>query len=276
MKILILFLVVMSAQITTAQSLKVMTYNIRLDVASDGVNQWSNRKDKVYALLIKYDPDFIGVQEALHHQLMDIKKNLPEYESIGVGRDDGKEKGEYSAILYKKNKFEVLEQSTAWLSLTPEIPGSKSWDAAITRIATWGRFKITSSQKIFLLLNTHFDHIGKEARKNSALLIQQWVHEIRKKYNDEVIVTGDFNIERHEAPYSIMMNETNTFHDTKPPSEKQGTFCTFTINSEPCKGIDYIFVTSNWKVSMYQVIEDNDGTYYPSDHLPVMITATLK
>src|ERR1043165_481830 len=134
MKLFLAFLLM--SIVAYSQPIKVMTDNIRLDVASDGVNQWSNRKEKLPALIAKYNPDLIGLQEAMHHQLMDILKALPQYGYIGVGRDDGKEKGEYSAILYKKDKFTVASDKTSWLSETPKVPGSKSWDAAITRILT--------------------------------------------------------------------------------------------------------------------------------------------
>lgn len=259
-----------------AQSYKVMTYNIRYDNPADGVNSWGNRKENVYALLKKYDPDIIGVQEALNHQLKDIESNLSGYAWVGVGRDDGKEKGEYSAVLYRKSKFDIIEQKTFWLSETPDVPGSKSWDAAITRVVTWIRFKDKKSGKTFQLFNTHFDHIGKEARKNSALLIQKWIGEALKKHNDEAIVTGDFNIERSEEPYTVMMRPENALIDTRPASETSGTFCTFDVNGPPCKGIDYIFTTSKWASSQYAVIKDNNGTNYPSDHLPVMVTVALK
>ncbi len=109
------------ANYTMAQSVKVMSYNIRLDTEADGVNQWKNRSNKVVALIKKYNPDLFGVQEALHNQMMDLQNNLPEYAFVGVGRDDGKEKGEYSAIFYKKDKFEVLKQNTFWLFYTGEL-----------------------------------------------------------------------------------------------------------------------------------------------------------
>ncbi len=169
---ILLFALMFLSVLTNAQTpIKVMTYNIRLDVASDGVNQWSNRKEKLPALIQKYDPDLVGLQEAMHHQLMEILKALPQYGYIGVGRDDGKEKGEYSAILYRKDRFTLQSQSTSWLSETPDVPGSKSWDAAITRVLTRGIFLDKKNNKKFIYFNTHFDHIGKEARKNSASII---------------------------------------------------------------------------------------------------------
>jgi len=254
---------------TFAQSIKVMTYNIRLDVASDGVNQWPNRKGKVFELLKKHDPGIFGVQEALHHQLQDILAALPEYASIGVGRDDGKTNGEYSAILYKKERYTVIQQQTFWLSETPDVPGSKSWDAAITRVVTWGKFRDQKSGNVFILANTHFDHIGKTARQMSAELIKSKIQKIAGRF--PIIITGDFNSEPTEPPYLVMTRrEKMTLLDSRPASQTQGTFCTFEVNGPPCRTIDYIFYSKGVKSKDYQVITDHEGSYYPSDHLPVM------
>jgi len=253
-----------------AQTVKVMTYNIRLDVASDGVNQWSNRTEKLPSLIKKYDPDLIGLQEAMHHQLMTILEKLPEYRHIGVGRDDGKEKGEYSAILYKKDRFDLLYQKTSWLSETPNVPGSKNWDAAITRVVTRGRFLDKKSGKEFLYFNTHFDHIGKEARRNSSSIILDLVRSEKGTKATPAIVTGDFNSPPEETAYQVMASSEIVF-DARPAGSNEGTFCTFDVNGPPCRLIDYIFHSREYKSSNYQVIKDNDGKYYPSDHLPVMV-----
>ena len=255
---------------SSAQTVKVMTYNIRLDVASDGVNQWSNRTEKLPALIRKYDPDLVGLQEVMHHQLMTILEKLPAYGYIGVGRDDGKEKGEYSAILYKKDRFTVISQKTSWLSTTPEVAGSKSWDAAITRVVTRGRFVDRKSGKEFLHFNTHFDHIGKEARKNSSALILESIRLERGAPDTPVIVTGDFNSEPTEDAYKTMAT-SGTVIDARPSGSNEGTFCTFEVNGPPCRLIDYTFHSEQLKVKSYEVIKDNDGKYYPSDHLPVMV-----
>ena len=226
-----------------AQPLKVMTYNIRLDHTVDGVNQWPKRSEKVYALIRKYNPDILGVQEALHHQLQDILKNLPEYTSVGVGRDDGKTKGEYSAILFKKDRFAVQQQNTFWLSETPDVAGSKSWDAAITRIATWAALRDLHDKKEFIIVNTHFDHIGAIAREKSAALIKEKIAAVHQQF--PVIITGDFNSEPTEAAYITMLNgEALKLFNSRPATESQGTFCTFAVNSTPCKVIDYIFYTA--------------------------------
>jgi endonuclease/exonuclease/phosphatase family metal-dependent hydrolase len=254
-----------------AQSLKVMTYNIRLDHTADGVNQWPNRTDKVYALIRKYDPDILGIQEALHHQLQDLLKNLPEYTSVGVGRDDGKTKGEYSAILFKKDRFAVQQQNTFWLSETPEVAGSKSWDAAITRVATWAALRDLPGKTEFIIVNTHFDHIGRVAREKSATLIKEKIAAVHQQL--PVIITGDFNSEPTEAPYKTMLNgDVLKLFNSRPVTESQGTFCTFAVNTAPCKVIDYIFYTAELTPKNYHVITDHNGAYYPSDHLPVLCT----
>jgi endonuclease/exonuclease/phosphatase family metal-dependent hydrolase len=266
------------------QPVRVMSYNIRLDTEADGVNQWKNRTGKVFDLIKKNNPDLLGVQEAMHNQMMDLKDNLTDYEFIGVGRDDGKEKGEYSAIFYKRDKFEVLEQNTFWLSETPEVPGSKSWDAAITRVVTSSVLKDKSTGKSFAYFNTHFDHIGKEARKNSAKLIKILIEGFNAgvsttgKYSDlPLIVSGDFNSEPTDEPYQTMVDGKDvTLFDSRPSNDLTGTFCGFEVNAMKCKTIDYIFHSTHWKTSSYQVIQTQDGKYYPSDHLPVMATFTLK
>jgi endonuclease/exonuclease/phosphatase family metal-dependent hydrolase len=257
-----------------AQTIKVMTYNIRYDAPSDGVNQWPKRTHKVYDLIKKHDPDLIGLQEVLHHQLTDLIQNLPAYSYIGVGRDDGKTKGEYSAILYKKARVKAMDQNTFWLSETPNAPGSKSWDAAITRVASWGTFRDLKSNKEFLMINTHFDHIGVEARKNSAALLKKKAGEIAKDF--PLIITGDFNCTRDDGPYQTIMDPKDVKLIDPAPKNPPGTFCSFKVNSMECKAIDYIFHTAEWNSKAYEVIEDNDGEYYPSDHLPVVVQLGIK
>jgi len=273
MKHLLILSVFLLVGTTHAQTLKVMTYNIRLDAAVDGVNQWLHRKEKVFALLNQHNADVVGLQEVMHHQLQDLLNALPQYAHAGVGRDDGKEKGEYSAILYRKDRFELVSTQTTWLSETPDVPGSKSWDAAITRIVTQAVLKDKTTGKTFTHFNTHFDHIGKEARTQSARLIRKMVCALPPDM--PAVVTGDFNAEPSEPPYPEILKE-NVLLDTRPNGSQTGTYCTFAVNSEPCKLIDYIFHTKAWQVTSYQVIQDSDGTYYPSDHLPVMVTLSLK
>lgn len=255
-----------------AQNLHVMTYNIRFDNPNDGENAWPNRKNKVFTLLKQYDADVIGIQEALDHQLNEIISALPEYAFIGVGRDDGKTKGEYSAILYKKDKFTVSDSETFWLSETPKVPGSKSWDAAITRLVTVAKFTERSTNKSFYMLNTHFDHIGEKAREKSAGMITDKV----KTLSLPVIVTGDLNSTRSDEAYKILTKKDKCELIDPAKGSTEGTFCTFGVNSAECTGIDYIVHTKEWTAKDYKVIKDNDGKNYPSDHLPVMITLAIK
>lgn len=262
-----------------SQSLSVMSYNIRLDTEADGINRWANRTGKVVALIKKYYPDVFGVQEALHNQMGDLQAGLGEYSFVGVGRDDGQEKGEYSAIFFKKEKFKIIQQGTFWLSTTPQVAGSKSWDAAITRIVTWARFHDNASGAEFVLANTHFDHLGKVARENSAALIKGYFQGYMYGYgkNLPLIITGDFNSAPDELPYQTMiMGNDLALLDSRPATDHTGTFCGFEVNKMDCRTIDYIFHSQHWTTTQYHVIQDHDGKYYPSDHLPVLATFIRK
>jgi endonuclease/exonuclease/phosphatase family metal-dependent hydrolase len=249
-----------------------MSYNIRYDNPDDSINAWPNRKEKVFALFKKYDADIVGLQEALHHQVTEVKEALRGYAFVGVGRDDGNQQGEYSAILYRKERFDLVDQNTFWLSENPETPGSKNWDAAITRVATWAVMMDKKTGRRLLIINTHFDHIGKEARKQSAEILKRRISELAP--NIPVVLTGDFNCTRDDEPYQII-TDGETIELIDPAPMVTGTFCGFKVNSIPCRAIDYIFLTNEWRADSYTVIDDNDGTYYPSDHLPVMITLSL-
>lgn len=250
-----------------------MTFNIRYDNPGDGVNAWPNRKDKVFELLKKYDPDIIGIQEALQHQITDIIAALPEYNYTGTGRDDGKNKGEYSAILYKKNKFDISNEETSWLSKTPSVAGSKDWDAAITRVVTMAEFRLKGQTRPFYVINTHFDHIGKEARKESALILRKKANQLS---STPIIITGDFNCTREEPPYKVITEGKGIALHDAAPENAPGTFCSFEVGSMACSPIDYIFHSSQWKSSDFKVITDNDGKYYPSDHLPVIVSLSIQ
>lgn len=258
-----------------AQSVTVMSYNIRFDNPGDGENAWPNRIQKVAHVIQKYNPDLIGIQEALHHQLEDLIRVLPDYTYVGVGRDDGKQLGEYSAILYKNNRFGLLSKETRWLSETPEVPGSIGWDAAITRLVTIARFYDKPLKREFVLLNTHFDHVGKEARLMSGVMLQSIVQNMQTNtQNLPILLTGDFNCDRTEAPYEALVKD-NLLIDTKPANDNTGTFCDFAVGSMECRPIDFIFHTKEWILRNYKVAQDNDGRHYPSDHLPVIAAFEL-
>lgn len=256
-----------------AQSISIISYNIRLDTEVDGVNQWKHRSDRVVSLIQANTPDFLGVQEALDNQVEYLQRMLPDYAMAGVGRDDGKERGEYSAIFYRKSEFELIQQKTFWLSETPELPGSKSWDAAITRIVTWIRVKDKTTGKTFTLVNTHFDHVGTEARAQSARMIKN----VFKNIAEPLIITGDFNCEPGTAPYRMLTSsEDFKLSDSRPLENQSGTFCGFEVGKMECRIIDYVFHSPEWKVINYQVIDTNNGIYYPSDHLPVRVELTIR
>lgn len=272
MRILVCLFVLLATS-AVAQPVKVMTYNIRYDNPGDGPNRWDNRKEKVFALIRKYNPDIIGLQEALHHQLEDFAANLKDYTYFGVGREDGKEKGEYSAVLVRKNRFKVLAHKSFWLSKTPEVVASKDWDAALTRIATWVRLRDKKSGNTFLVINTHFDHRGPESREKSAALLKD--RAVALADGLPVIITGDLNFMRDQPPYDVMTDSSKLKVIDAAPSDPPGTFCGFTVDAMPCRAIDYIFYTPQWTLKEYQVIDDNDGKFYPSDHLPVMATLSI-
>jgi endonuclease/exonuclease/phosphatase family metal-dependent hydrolase len=274
MKKLLIVLCFIFPVIIQSQELNVMTFNIRLYVKSDSLNAWPYRKDNAASQIMFHKVHLLGVQEALHEQMMDLSQSLKSYKYAGVGRDDGKTKGEYSAIFYDTTRLRLLESSTFWLSLTPEVPGSKSWDAAITRIVTWAKFRDNANKKIFYAFNTHFDHLGKEARRESARLLKQKVKDMAGTI--PVIITGDFNSKPSDDPIRIVTDasDKDRFIDTKslsimPHYGPQGTFNGFTskeIDNEP---IDFIFIKGKWKVLQHATLSQTWGGRFSSDHFPV-------
>jgi endonuclease/exonuclease/phosphatase family metal-dependent hydrolase len=269
--------VLLSLSTWAQTNVKVMSYNIRLDVASDGDNRWDLRKDKVAGLMNYYEPDFIGGQEVTHPQLEYLVNNLNGYSYIGVGRDDGKTKGEYSNIFYKKDKYEVLQQSTFWLSPTPDSI-SKGWDAAIVRVCTYGLFKDKKTKQLFWVFNTHFDHVGKTARLESAKLIVQKIEALNSK-NYPVILTGDFNSHPEAAPMQHIAGKMqNARAISKLVYGPADTWNAFRFNEKLNGTIDYIFVSNNKKISVakFASITDSYDLKYPSDHLPVMASISIK
>jgi len=259
-----------------AQEIKVMSYNIRLDVKSDGENQWNNRKEKVAALMNYYEADFIGGQEVQNHQLKYLLEKLDGYSYIGVGRDDGKEAGEYSCIFYKKDKYTVIRQSTFWLSPTPDSI-SKGWDAALNRVCTYGLFKDKKRKKSFWVFNTHFDHIGKAARLESAKLIIKKIQELNTG-NLPVILTGDFNSKPDDEPIQYMITKMQNCRLTsKLAYGPADTWNGFKFNEKPNGCIDYIFV-SNYKylhVTKFATLTDSYDMKYPSDHFPILTSIII-
>jgi endonuclease/exonuclease/phosphatase family metal-dependent hydrolase len=252
--------------------LRVMTFNIRYNNPGDGVNAWPHRKEKVASMIRLHDADLIGVQEALKDMLDELDALLPAYTWLGVGRTDGKEAGEYSAILYRKSRFEVLDQGTFWLSETPAVPGSKSWDAAIERIATWAQFRDRTTGQVFYHFNTHYDHIGVQAREESSRLLKRRIAEIAG--DTPVVLTGDFNVERSAAAYQVLVGGAEALRDVHDHSALPHHGPTSTWNAftaiEPGRWIDFIFVRGPVAVGQHAVLSDTWDGLFPSDHLPVL------
>lgn len=276
-KIIVSVVFLLMGVYSNAQILKVITYNIRLDVDSDGANAWSFRKDYFTSQIQFYEPDIFGVQEAKPNQVTDIATSLLQYDNVGIGRE-GIGKGESSNIFYKKERFRVKESNTFWLSETPnEI--SKGWDAAFNRVCTYALFKDLKTKKTFWIFNTHLDHIGKDARTKGIQLILSKIKELNTKKHP-VIFMGDFNSEPNEdriISLKKVMDDSREVSQEKPfgPS---GTFNNF-IHKEPVtKLIDYIFISKNsiLKVKKYAILSDSRDLRYPSDHLPVYVEINFK
>ncbi|WP_316841581.1 endonuclease/exonuclease/phosphatase family protein [Pedobacter gandavensis] len=261
-------LLVATASAQQGKSFNVMSYNIRLNVASDGVNAWPNRKDEVKALVRFHDADILCVQEALPLQVDQLLENT-NYAMEGVGREDGKRAGEFSAIYYDKSRFTRKDGGTFWLSETPEQP-SKGWDAALNRICSWVRLYDRLNKKEFLVFNTHYDHIGVQARIESAKLIKKKIQEIAPTL--PVVLTGDLNV----TPDTEAIATINSFLiDAKtatlePAYGPVGTFNNFKFDSPLKDKIDYIFVNKAFKVLKFGVLSDSKNLRYPSDHLPII------
>ena len=260
-----------------AQQINVMTFNIRYNNPGDSLNAWPYRKDKVASQILYHDVQLLGVQEALYDQMEDLKQRLPKFKYLGVGRTDGKQAGEYSAIFFDTTKLTALKYETFWLSETPTVPGSKSWDAAITRIVTWAKFKEKKSGKIFYAFNTHFDHIGKVARRESAKILIQKVKDIAGK--TPAVITGDFNAVPTDEPVQVITDVSNNLHLTNsieksitPHYGPTGTFNSFGPKERTDEPIDYIFLKNNWKVIKHATISQSWNGRFASDHFSVLAT----
>ncbi len=262
--------------LNSQDALRIMTFNIRYNNPNDGEHAWPNRKERVASVIRFHRADIVGMQEVLKGQVDDLEMLLPEYAWFGVGRDDGVDGGEFSPVFYRRERFELIDAGTFWLSESPEVAGSKSWDAALTRIASWVSLRDRNTDKYFLHLNTHFDHRGDRARIESAGLIVSSLEQLAD--GNPIIVTGDFNVEPSSAAYRVM---TGTLFDARlesvsEPHGPEATFAGFTVDLDETGGrIDYIFVDDSISVLSYGVISDQWNGHYPSDHLPVIAELVL-
>jgi endonuclease/exonuclease/phosphatase family metal-dependent hydrolase len=268
--------------VSASTPLRVMSFNLRYNNPGDGINAWPNRKAWVAKLIRFHDADVVGVQEALVDMLVDLDTLLPEYARVGVGRKDGKDAGEFSAILYKRNRVEMLENKTFWLSTNPEAVGVKAWDAALERIATWGRFRDRATGCTYLHLNTHFDHVGEQARQESAKLIRRRLATIAGPM--PVIVTGDLNSPPTSAAYTTLTS--GTIEGGIAPladgylASREGNYGpsgSFNSFKEIGSGrIDYVLVSSRIDVLKHGILTDRWDQRFPSDHLPVIASLSMR
>ncbi|HEY9117748.1 MAG TPA: endonuclease/exonuclease/phosphatase family protein [Roseivirga sp.] len=274
-KSVIMVLTLSIPMIIDAQEFNVMSYNIRYDNPNDQENWWGHRKEAVVSLLKTHEPLVFGVQEAVIGQMNYLKEHLTNYDYVGVGRDDGEKAGEFSAVFYNKSQIEMLEEGTFWLSPTPDRV-SKAWDAALPRICTYAKFKFKEGGKEFWFFNTHFDHVGVQARDESSKLIIQKIKEISTS-NDVIILSGDFNTTPDKAPYANItqyLDDAAKLSDTKPIGPR-GTFNGFKIDAELEDRIDYIY-TKNLSVLEYKHLEDKrPNGLWVADHLPILARVAI-
>lgn len=267
-----------AAQAASAAALSpeinIATYNLRLNTASDGPNAWPHRVDAVKALIRYHGFDIVGTQEGLPEQIADLD-TMPGFAHVGVGRDDGKDAGEHSAIYYRAARFEVEKHGDYWLSETPDKP-SKGWDAkCCNRIASWARFHDRVTGKRFFVFNVHFDHQGEVARRESAKLMLEKMREIAG--DATLICTGDFNSTPETEQIRTMKTALRDAREVsaEPPYGPQGTFEDFKLDSKLPERIDYIFVGRGVEVLKYATLTDSVEARFPSDHLPVVARVRL-
>jgi endonuclease/exonuclease/phosphatase family metal-dependent hydrolase len=275
--LLIILFFIPPADKMIAQHIKAMTYNIRLNVDSDGINSWVNRKDYFLSQIQFYEPDVLGLQEVTPGQLTEIAAFLKDYSYVGKGRDENNQ-GESSNIFFKKDRFNIKDSGTFWLSETPDKV-SKGWDAAINRVCTYVLLQDKTKRKSFWVFNTHLDHMGEMARTNGILLIMQKMKMLNKT-NLPVIFMGDFNSEPGTERIKALKNEMLDTRDIsiQKPFGPDGTFNGFKHNEAVTKLIDYIFISKNspFVVQKYAVLSDSKDLKYPSDHLPVYVDIKYK
>lgn len=247
----------------------IASFNLRLNTPNDGQNAWPHRKEMVKNLIRYHGFDLIGTQEGFRGQLDDILE-LKEFAVTGSGRDDGKQAGEHSAILYRKDRFKLIESGDFWLSKTPSVSG-KGWDAkCCNRIVSWAKLRDVKAKKISYIFNAHFDHEGVIARRESGKLVVAKIKEIAK--GEPVILTGDLN-STPETEQVLLIKEhlRDAFEiSTTPVYGPVGTFTAFKIDAAPLDRIDYIFVTKHFQVTKYAALTDSLNSRFPSDHFPVV------
>lgn len=261
---------------SAAEPIRVMAYNIRTSTAPDAENAWPLRRDFFFQSIAAFRPDLIGFQEVREDQRDQIEAQLPEFAFSGVARDDGKRQGEWSLIAVRKARFDVLRHGDFWLSEQPEVPGSKSWDAALTRLCSWARLRDRSTGRELVFANTHFDHKGVLARRHSARLLSERLTTIAS--SGPAILVGDFNLTEDDPGYAVLVRPENAgavrwidtyraLHPQRMPDE--ATFHGFKGGSTGSR-IDFIFHTQHFSTLESGIDRSvSPAGRYPSDHYAV-------
>lgn len=272
---------IMSLGLVAQEPIELITYNIRMNTSGDGEHAWPYRKADVINLLKFHRAEIFCVQEALPGQMDDLAEAFPDYAYEGVGRDDGKQLGEYSAVFYNQDRFLKKEGGTFWLSETPE-ECTYGWDAVCRRICSWVELEDRESGKNLFVFNTHFDHVGVEARKNSAALILEKISELTTVGSEgemgAVVLCGDFNLPPDSEPIQmISASLQDAFKVSElPPHASVITFHGFTYDDKPHDRIDYVFVSEKLRISRYAALTDSRDRSFFSDHLPVLVTLSSR
>jgi endonuclease/exonuclease/phosphatase family metal-dependent hydrolase len=259
--------------------LKVMSFNIRYDAASDanrnGDNRWVVRRPRVVAAIRGAEPDVVGLQEVLHHQREWLAEALPEYAALGIGRDDGETRGEYALLLYRHERLVLEDSGTFWFSPTPEVIGSLGWGATLPRVCTWARLAERESGQAFYVYNLHLDHQSAPARDQSVRLLAERIRQ--REVAVPAVVTGDFNAAEVQPPMAFLRGAespvpVDTYRALHPNAPASGTYHEF--DGVPQDRIDYILTSPEWEVQQATILHQQIDGGYPSDHFP--ITAALR
>ena len=256
-----------------------MSFNIRYDNPRDGEDRWEKRREFLIETIRAYNPDLLGTQEVLAEQADFLREKLPDYGFVGAGRDDGQRKGEFSAILFRKDRFDVLAHGMWWLSPTPEKVGSKGWDAALPRVVTWARLKDRGRGVTVLMFNTHWDHQGNVARVESGKLMRRLVEDKRGDERDlPVIVTGDFNSTEETQQYRTLtagdgaadaLKLIDAYREVHPRREPEEASFNGFEGARKGLRIDWILHSPQWKATGAAIDRTQKNGRYPSDHYPV-------
>jgi len=254
---------------TSPEPLEVMTFNVRYANPGDGADAWEHRTELVFDVIRRHDPDLVGLQEVLEVQLDALRAAFPGYRFLGQGREGGT-RGEYSALMIRRARLEVVESGDFWLSSSPAEVGSRGWDAALPRMCTWAVLRDRTDGKTFLAVNTHFDHVGRRARTESARTILTW----RARHAElPLLLTGDLNAGEDSPPLGELRagGLRDSFRDARPGAAPSGTFNGFTGESGGAK-IDYVLVDEGWSTVAAAIVRDHADGRFPSDHYPVVAT----